>query len=75
MWYVDTNGDQVPDEWLAYGLTGDIPLVANTNREGICDIAAIRVCLWHVDTDGDIIADQWSYYGLTWDTFLGGSIG
>jgi hypothetical protein len=72
---VDTNCDQVPDQWFYYGQPGDTFIVADINRDGTDDIAAIRGRLWYVDTNGVHIADQWFYYGLTGDTFLVGNIG
>ena len=29
LWYVDTDGDSVPDLYIWYGIAGDVPLVGD----------------------------------------------
>jgi len=77
-WRFDVNGsrvEEVGDETLNFGLSGDTPIVGDWNADGIDEIGVFRNGNWFLDANG---SDDWDVgdtifiFGLPADTPLVG---
>ncbi len=59
-WYFDVNGDgawNAGDEWLAFGMAGDSPIVGDFNGDGADEIGVFRDGYWYLDSNDNGLWD------------------
>jgi parallel beta-helix repeat protein len=63
IFYLDYNGDSVPDRTVGYGAATDIGLVGDFDGDTISDLALYRDGVWYIDYYNDSIADRFVVFG------------
>jgi len=63
IFYLDYNGDSIPDRVVGYGASTDIGLVGDFDGDTITDLAVYRDGMWHIDYFNDSIADKSVLFG------------
>jgi hypothetical protein len=74
IWVIDSNGDGDPtgETTFPFGLSGDIPVTADWNGDGVTKAGIYRNGNWSVDYNGDFeftgpIVDRNFVFGLSGD--------
>ncbi len=60
-WYLEESGNgqwDAGDEWLAFGMAGDVPVAGDFNGDGADDIAIYRSGYWYLDANGSGLWDE-----------------
>jgi hypothetical protein len=72
LWFVDSTGDHIANDFFAYGFADVTPLIGDINQDGSNDIAVVDLPMWFVDTTGNHEADDTFGYGFPGATPLVG---